>query len=87
MTTLQINTTCMGNYDLLTDEHSAASYGRPVLVHNGVAYGPGDIIPDNLFGDYPAHESATDTMGLLTVEQLAMLNKWREDCARVSGQA
>lgn len=28
---------------MLTDEHAAASYGLPVLVYKGTAYGPGDL--------------------------------------------
>lgn len=27
---------------ILTDEHSASSYGQPVLVYKGRAYGPAD---------------------------------------------
>ena len=35
---------------LLTTEHSASSYGIPVLIRRGEAYGPGDLIglPDDL---------------------------------------
>ena len=29
----------------LTTNHAASSYGQPVLVLNGVAYGPADVIP------------------------------------------
>jgi hypothetical protein len=29
----------------LTTEHSASSYGVPVLVLDGLAYGPGDVLP------------------------------------------
>ena len=29
---------------ILTDEHSASSYGIPVLVYDGQAYGPGDTL-------------------------------------------
>ena len=28
----------------LTTEHSASSYGRPVLVYEGEAFGPGDVL-------------------------------------------
>lgn len=28
---------------VLTDEHATASYGQPVLVVGGIAYGPGDV--------------------------------------------
>ena len=30
---------------VLTTEHAASSYGQPVLVVDGVAYGPGDSVP------------------------------------------
>jgi len=30
----------------LTTEHASSSYGRPVLVVDGQAYGPGDRLPD-----------------------------------------
>ena len=43
---------------VLTDEHSASSYGIPVLVHRaaeGQAYGPGDIVkPYPSWGLQPA---------------------------------
>ena len=29
----------------LTTEHSQSSYGMPVLVYQGTAYGPGDLLP------------------------------------------
>jgi hypothetical protein len=32
----------------ITNEHSASSYGQPVLVIDGQAYGPGDLVPDDL---------------------------------------
>ena len=28
----------------LTTDHAASSYGQPVLVYEGTAYGPGDVI-------------------------------------------
>lgn len=30
----------------LTTDHSSSSYGQPVLVHAGLAYGPMDLLPD-----------------------------------------
>jgi len=49
---------------VLSDHHAASSYGQPVLVIDGQAYGPGDgvrgwlpyleVVPDNC----PAHEQA-----------------------------
>ena len=32
----------------LTTEHSASSYGQPVLVIEGEAYGPGDVLPNGM---------------------------------------
>lgn len=34
-----------GHAAALTTEHAASSYGVPVLVVDGVAYGPGDWVP------------------------------------------
>lgn len=42
MATLKVET------EILTDEHAAASYGLPVLVVDGIAYGPGDYLPRNI---------------------------------------
>lgn len=32
----------------LTTAHSASSYGRPVLVIDGDAYGPADLVPSGI---------------------------------------
>jgi len=32
---------------ILSDEHAASSYGQPVLLWHGGAYGPGDLIPSS----------------------------------------
>ena len=34
----------------LTTEHAASSYGQPVLVWRGEAYGPGDLLEDPATG-------------------------------------
>ena len=86
MTTLICNTSAtatepLRSYDLLTDEHSASSYGRPVLIHDGQPLGPADMYDEGLFGARPAREVEIRTNGLLTDEQLALLAKWRSDCA------
>ena len=39
---------------VLTTEHPASSYGQPVLVRDGIAYGAGDVIDDGIFGLLPA---------------------------------
>lgn len=49
-------TACTEGFDL-TSEHSASSYGQPVMVIGGVAYGRNDIVP-SLFGDEAAVEKA-----------------------------
>jgi hypothetical protein len=36
---------------ILSDEHAASSYGQPVLVWRGQAYGPGDSIPSRYISD------------------------------------
>ena len=78
MTTLICNRDAGNNHDVLTDEHAACSYGRPVLVHQGMALGVADMYDDGLFGRRPASEVRIDTQGLLTVDELALINKWRE---------
>ncbi|MDA3877408.1 MAG: hypothetical protein PF483_10000 [Halothiobacillus sp.] len=82
MTTLICNRDAGNNQDILTDEHAACSYGRPVLVHQGQALGVADMYDEGLFGARPAREITIATQGLLTDDELALLNKWREDCAR-----
>ena len=36
---------CENGRAILTTEHAASSYGQPVLVWRGVAYGPADRLP------------------------------------------
>jgi len=43
--TIEVNQPGRHDRAKLTDEHSASSYGIPVLVWNGEPYGPGDL-PD-----------------------------------------
>jgi len=43
-------------FDITTD-HSASSYGQPVMVIGSIAYGRNDIVP-SLFGDEAAVEKA-----------------------------
>lgn len=40
-----IETIYSGKSGQLTTEHACSSYGKPVLVMEGVAYGPADILP------------------------------------------
>ena len=61
----------------ITTEHSASSYGRPILLIDGVAYGPGDEIDEPLrraqkdgglldwLIDSPLQRDARTTLGLL----------------------
>ena len=82
MTTLICNRDAGGKYDVLSDEHSASSYGRPALIHKGQALGPADSYDEGLFGARPAHEVSIQTSGLLDDDELALLRKWQQDCAR-----
>jgi len=58
---------------ILTDEHSASSYGQPVLVGmaTGEAYGPGDIIRA-----YPSWSFAPASMA---VERMTKTTRLAED--------
>ena len=40
-----------GDEAKISTEHSASSYGQAVLIWQGEAYGPGDVLPE---GEYPA---------------------------------
>lgn len=42
---MQIETLYSGLPGQLTTEHAASSYGQPVLVITGIAYGPADTLP------------------------------------------
>ena len=66
---------------ILTDEHSASSYGQPVLVYEGCAYGPADVVPtDTVFGDEPAYRMGQRGVGrgsqTFSPEQQALQEKW-----------
>lgn len=66
---------------ILTDEHSASSYGQPVLVYKGRAYGPADTVPtDTVFGDESAYRMGQRGVGrgskTSSPEQLALQAKW-----------
>lgn len=80
MTTLICNKDASGNYDLLTDEHAACSYGQPVIVHLGVALGKNDVYDNGLFGTIkPAKNVTIDTgsHGPLDDDQFSLLQKWQ----------
>ena len=40
----------------LTMNHAASSYGQPILLLNGIAYGPGDRIESDFYGSRIAAE-------------------------------
>ena len=66
---------------ILTDEHSASSYGQPVLVYEGRAYSPADAVPTGtIFGDEPAFRMGQRGVGrgskTFTLAQLALQAKW-----------
>ena len=60
------------NAYLITRNHSAVSYGQPVLVDarhpTGIAYGPGDLFPTDPLGRTCA-ELVAENAGHLTVSQ------------------
>lgn len=76
MTSLICNRNAGGGHDTLTDEHSASSYGQPVLVHMGQALGPDDLYDDGFFGLRPVREVGIRTTGLLSDEQVTLVAKW-----------
>ena len=48
---------------IITDEHSASSYGIPVAIVDGIAYGPADVLPIWLKDELAwLHESAAQTV-------------------------
>ena len=44
---------------ILTTDHAASSYGQPVLIVDGITYGPGDIIDSHPLAIWPP-EAAVD---------------------------
>jgi len=66
---------------ILTTDHSASSYGQPVLVNRGTgeAYGPGDIINAYPSWDYQPARAAVHRMlktANLTEEEKAAVEKF-----------
>lgn len=62
----------------LTTEHSASSYGVPVLLRDGVAYGPDDIMP---------HEcSARDTVRYHLADYTNVTAKFIDSAERFLGR-
>jgi len=80
MTTLICNRNASGGYMVLTDEHASSSYGHPVLISNGTAHGPLDLIDNGLFGCVAAKTEVLATRGLLTDHELDLLRRWRAAC-------
>lgn len=80
MTTLDCNHDAGGNFDVLTDEHSACSYGQPVLIHYGRAHGPADQYSLGVFGYCLAKDAGIQTSKLLTDDQVALVKKWETAC-------
>jgi len=56
----------------LTTEHAASSYGQPVLVIDGHAYGVGDRTPFGLAGGL-----AMRLVNRADAEGVKLFNKWR----------
>ncbi len=49
---------------ILTTAHAVSSHGIPVLVIEGQAYGPGDLVDTNpMFGGYSAGQCLHDVTG------------------------
>lgn len=72
-------TTINLQYGVLTNEHSSSSYGQPVLVYEGVAHGPADMMDLGIFGLEPAYEhgrrAVVPSLGL-DADQVALMAKW-----------
>ena len=88
MTQINFNRTNAEGY-LLTTDHSASSYGMPVLVHKGEAFGPADVVSATdgwikglTARDIVKQESAPQFFDALNVvrdeEQQAMIDRFVE---------
>lgn len=68
---MEINFEINGIGVIMTDEHSASSYGIPVALVGGEAYGPGDELPV-WPGDELAflHERAATTVAVALKDEL-----------------
>ena len=84
MTTLHCNHDASGNFDTLTDEHSASSYGQPVLIHDGNPHGPADRYDLGLFGYCQTRDVDIRTSDRLTDDQVKKVQRWRNACAEAS---
>jgi len=68
----------------LTTDHPSSSYGLPVLVIDGQAYGPGDMTPLGPAAEVAAHPSADNDKNLLDrfLAQLPPPSIWTVTCYR-----
>lgn len=62
----------------LSTDHVASSYGRPVLVIDGTAYGPGDVLPS---GQLAAEADVARQASVDDAEDDALLCTWASMCA------
>jgi hypothetical protein len=58
---------------LLTTDHAASSYGQPVLVVDGVAHGPGDLLAD---GEIAALAVRDELMAITDADTIGALEVW-----------
>jgi hypothetical protein len=67
----------------LTTEHAASSYGKPVLVLDGVAYGPEDLIDGNMAGScMVCCDAITMHPDRMTAEDVEALCSWMGQSAQ-----
>lgn len=57
---------------LLTTDHAASSYGQPVLVVDGVAHGPGDLLPDGQIAALAVRDELEIAALAIDDEQIAL---------------
>lgn len=68
---MEINFEINGIGVILTDEHSSSSYGVPVALVGGEAYGPGDELPVWLDDDLAfLHERAATTVAAALKDEM-----------------
>ena len=68
---MEINFEINGIEVILTDEHSSSSYGIPVALMGGEAYGPGDELPVWPYDELAfLHERAATTVAVALKDEI-----------------